>query len=133
MADRYVARGRIRKLMPLREGESMIDPEYIVPRVKEGYYFHDRRLQPRPSILSLDKDPTRAVEKLRLLEDIQASLPGLDCGACGAPNCRALAADIVQGRAEIEDCIFKWRERVRDLTKDVMKWVDKKPHSIPKR
>lgn len=31
-------------------------------------------------------------------------LPGLDCGACGRENCRALAADIVAGEATIEDC-----------------------------
>lgn len=31
-------------------------------------------------------------------------LPGLDCGACGRENCRALAADIVSGEATIEDC-----------------------------
>lgn len=31
-------------------------------------------------------------------------LPGLDCGACGRKDCRALAADIVAGSAELSDC-----------------------------
>ncbi|MEW5771916.1 MAG: molybdopterin-guanine dinucleotide biosynthesis protein MobB [Thermodesulfobacteriota bacterium] len=31
-------------------------------------------------------------------------LPGLDCASCGRPDCRALAADIVAGRAEVRDC-----------------------------
>jgi len=31
-------------------------------------------------------------------------LPGLDCGACGRENCRALAADIVAGEATSADC-----------------------------
>jgi molybdopterin-guanine dinucleotide biosynthesis adapter protein len=31
-------------------------------------------------------------------------LPGLDCGACGRADCRALAADIVAGEATMEDC-----------------------------
>ena len=31
-------------------------------------------------------------------------LPGLDCGACGRENCRALAAEIVAGDAALVDC-----------------------------
>ena len=27
-----------------------------------------------------------------------------DCGACGAPSCRALAEDIVKGNATLQDC-----------------------------
>jgi uncharacterized Fe-S cluster-containing protein len=30
----------------------------------------------------------------------------VDCGACGSPGCQALAEDIVQGRAIMENCIF---------------------------
>lgn len=32
------------------------------------------------------------------------ALPGLDCATCGRPDCRALAADIVAGRAAVRDC-----------------------------
>lgn len=31
-------------------------------------------------------------------------LPGLDCGACGRKDCRALAVDIVAGEASVDDC-----------------------------
>ena len=37
-----------------------------------------------------------ALQKMELLETLQKDLPGLDCGSCGAPTCRALAEDIVQ-------------------------------------
>ena len=43
------------------------------------------------------------------------ALPGLDCGACGAPSCQCLAEDIVQGRAHEMDCIYKLRGQVRKL------------------
>ena len=33
-------------------------------------------------------------------------LPGIDCGACGAPNCHALAEDMVTGKAKMSDCVF---------------------------
>ena len=73
------------------------------------------------------------MEKMKLRDEIHASFPGLDCGSCGAPNCRALADDVVQGRAEVTDCIFKWREGVKDLAREVMQWAEKRPHSLPKR
>jgi len=40
---------------------------------------------------------------------------------------------VVQGRAEVTDCIFKWREGVKDLAQEVMQWTHKRPHSLPKR
>jgi Na+-translocating ferredoxin:NAD+ oxidoreductase RNF subunit RnfB len=46
-------------------------------------------------------------ESMRMMADIQRlhnSLPGIDCGACGAPSCHALAEDIVKGNASLQDC-----------------------------
>ena len=40
------------------------------------------------------------------LKEIESSLPGLDCGICGAPSCRALADDIVRGYAQEADCVL---------------------------
>ena len=39
------------------------------------------------------------------IEKVREELPGLDCGSCGAPNCNALAEDIVRKRAKKEDCV----------------------------
>jgi Na+-translocating ferredoxin:NAD+ oxidoreductase RNF subunit RnfB len=38
------------------------------------------------------------------IEQIRNRLPGIDCGACGAPDCDAFAEDIVRGLSSIEDC-----------------------------
>jgi iron only hydrogenase large subunit-like protein len=133
VADRYVARGRIRKLMVAEEKESEIKREDVIKHFREGDYFFEKGLSPKSFAICLDSDRFKAVEKMKLRDEIHDSLPGLDCGACGAPNCRALADDIIQGRAEVTDCIFKWREKVKDLAKEVTHWVEKKPHSLPKR
>jgi Na+-translocating ferredoxin:NAD+ oxidoreductase RNF subunit RnfB len=48
-------------------------------------------------------------ESMRMMADIQRlrdTLPGIDCGACGAPSCRALAEDVVRGRASIDNCLI---------------------------
>ena len=43
------------------------------------------------------------------INDLEAKLPKLDCGTCGAPSCKALAEDIVRGFAGIHDCMFLTR------------------------
>ena len=43
---------------------------------------------------------------MQQMEEIVTQLGGLDCGSCGAPNCRALAEDIVRKNAVKEDCVI---------------------------
>ncbi|EFK94997.1 conserved hypothetical protein, partial [sediment metagenome] len=59
----------------------------------------------RPGI-RLDADMSRAIEKLGRMQATIDSLPGRDCGACGAPTCAALAEDIVMQRAERGLCPY---------------------------
>lgn len=66
----------------------------------------------------LDSDREAAMEKLLKIDQLATSLPGLDCSSCGAPSCRALAEDVVLGKASMEDCIFKVRERMRSMSDD---------------
>jgi iron only hydrogenase large subunit-like protein len=66
-------------------------------------------------IMQLDDNMMKALEKMQRIDEITESLPGLDCGACGAPSCRALAEDIVMENAKETDCIFKLREKVNDI------------------
>jgi Fe-S-cluster-containing hydrogenase component 2 len=63
---------------------------------------------PRAGLL-LDEDMEKALIKLQRIERLIAYLPGFDCGACGAPGCRNLAEDIVQGKAGISHCVFVQR------------------------
>ena len=58
------------------------------------------------SIMKLDEDMVQAMRKMKKIEKIRTFLPGIDCGACGSPTCRALAEDVVQGRARTTDCVF---------------------------
>lgn len=49
-------------------------------------------------------------ESMRMMADIQNlkdELPGIDCGSCGAPSCRAFAEDVVKGNAKIENCLIR--------------------------
>ena len=67
-------------------------------------------------VLSLAEDLDEALEILSRVDEIEGRLYGMDCGACGAPSCRALATDIALGRAHVEDCIYVQRARAAGET-----------------
>ena len=70
--------------------------------------------------LALDEDMAEAMRKMEIEEAVAKRLPGLDCGSCGAPNCRALAEDVARGEAKEMDCIFLLKEKVRQLAEQMV-------------
>ena len=66
-------------------------------------------------IFRLDEDIFKAMSMMERMETIIKDLPGIDCGSCGAPTCRAMAEDIVKGRAKQTDCIFKLKEKIQNV------------------
>ena len=60
--------------------------------------------------ICLSNDRMTAIAKMAEIEQIYKELPHLDCGSCGAPNCHALAEDIVKGEATRQDCLIQLRE-----------------------
>lgn len=55
-------------------------------------------------------DRMEAIKRMSQAEAIYRGLPHLDCGSCGAPNCQALAQDIINGEATEADCLIKLRD-----------------------
>jgi Na+-translocating ferredoxin:NAD+ oxidoreductase RNF subunit RnfB len=52
-----------------------------------------------------------------MMADIQRfkeALPGIDCGSCGAPTCRAFAEDVIKKTACPEDCLIKGKRKNND-------------------
>lgn len=88
---------------------------YVKEVFNSGMMHIKERITPR-SPEPLDQDINIAIEKMREIEVLESHLPGLDCGSCGAPGCRALAEDIVTGKAKEIDCVFVLKDRVLELS-----------------
>ncbi len=80
--------------------------------------------------LPLSQDLGEAMAKLREMDAIYATLPHIDCGACGRPTCRALAEDIVRGQGKETDCVFKLRDRISLLSGEIRDLSSRLPHTI---
>lgn len=128
----FVARANIKAMADMvGDRPPPVSESEMAELYEAGRLFMERKVPPRP-VLKLDDDVSRAMAKVELLEKTVALLPNLDCGSCGSPNCRALAEDIVRGLAYETDCVFKLRERVRDLAAEMKELAEKVPPSMEK-
>lgn len=76
--------------------------------------YSDKELEYIP-VLLLDENRMAAIQKMNKIEELTKHLPGIDCGSCGCPSCRAFATDVVKGIANEEDCIFKVQQRLKKM------------------
>lgn len=70
-------------------------------------------------VFRLGSTPQESMEILQKVEAIAARLPGLDCGSCGAPTCKALAEDVVRGDANERDCIHLLKNYLHQISSDL--------------
>ncbi|MBE6588648.1 MAG: 4Fe-4S dicluster domain-containing protein [Ruminococcaceae bacterium] len=101
----FVAKARLqtlRRYLPVSQNVLSDEERKYIP----DYYFFENM----PTYSPIQRLSENFAESLRMMADIQrirSELPAIDCGACGAPNCRAFAEDIVKGKAKREDCIIE--------------------------
>jgi len=106
----YVAQARIqnlRKYLPVSLNH--VDKEDIPDLMWQG------ELEYNGDGFKLDEDIFKAMDKMEQMEKICKDLPGLDCGSCGAPTCRAMAEDIVKGISKQTDCIHKLKQQIQSV------------------
>lgn len=114
----YVAQVRIQRLCDML-GLKNWDPEKLQSYVDAGLADTEKDIQPL-DVMRLDSDLSTAMRKVQQIEELEKVLPGMDCGSCGAPSCRALAEDIVRGEANELDCVFILKQRVQSLAEQMV-------------
>lgn len=75
-------------------------------------------------VFSLGKTLAESFLRFNQVERLCKKFPGLDCGSCGAPTCKALAEDIVRGQADEKDCIYFLRDNLHKLSREVTIMAD---------
>lgn len=106
----FVAKARLqslRRFLPVSCNFLPPEQQYI----PEEYFYNEI-----PEYQPITQLSDNMAKSMRMLADIQSlrnQLPGLDCGSCGAPTCRAFAEDIVKGTAKMSDCVLTMREKLQ--------------------
>ena len=98
----FIAKARLqnlRRFLPVSQNFLPGEEQYI----PADYFFNEI-----PEYQPISQLGNTVAQSMRMLADIQvlrATLPGLDCGACGAPTCRAFAEDVVKGISQPTACV----------------------------
>lgn len=106
MQNPFIAEARLhslRRYLPISQNALPIGVNYI----PDDFLFEDL-----PEYAPISRLGNSIAESMRMMADIQkfkSTLPGIDCGSCGAPTCRAFAEDVIKKNACPEDC------RLRDV------------------
>jgi len=110
------------------------DPSYeeILEMVRRHEFNIRAPVEPRAT-LGLGTDIVETIARMKELENIIATLPGIDCGSCGAPTCRAFAEDVVLDKAQLTDCTFKLRELLQSLAKEMSSLSGQLPPTLKTR
>ena len=108
----FIAKARLqtlRRYLPVSKNQiSKEDGEYI-----PDYYLFDDL----PEYMPISRLSESIAQSMRMLADIHTfkdTLPGIDCGSCGAPTCRAFAEDVIKGTAERDGCPIKALKELKE-------------------
>ena len=100
MQNPFIAKARLQTLRHgLPVSRNSVDSADYIPF---NYLFNEL-----PQYAPITRLSDSIAESMRMMADIQKLkefLPNIDCGACGAPNCRAFAEDVIKGKARAAAC-----------------------------
>ncbi len=103
--NRFLAKSRILRLVNILGERTVVDNSDMSMLYHKDFLSFLHPIKPI-RVPPLDNDPNRAIQKAKRRTKLIKQLPGKDCGACGAPDCRTLADDVVRGQAVLTDCLF---------------------------
>lgn len=116
----YVAKVRLKRLRKyLPVACNHLDTEDIT----EANWTANVQFEP---VFKIGKNIRDSINKMSRVEELCEKFPGLDCGSCGAPTCKALAEDIVRGVAQEEDCIHILRDYIHKLSDELSRLDNKR-------
>ncbi len=101
----FIAKARLQGLRHnLSKCENFVHEDEAVP---DEIFF--KELPSYKPISRLSDSMSESMRMMAEIERLKTELPGIDCGSCGAPNCRAFAEDIVKNQAQLENCLIRQR------------------------
>ncbi len=113
--NRFLAKSRILKLIRLYGGKNRIDVNYVRQLYNRDFFSFERDIKPKP-FPPIDLDKNEAIKKLKKKEKILRTLPGMNCGVCGAPDCESFAEDLVKNEPNLSvgRCVFLGEQNERN-------------------
>jgi len=103
--DKYLAKSAVQKMVKLFGLGRRLTRESILRMYEKGHFQMEKSPAKLIELYGTRQDAL-SLESLQEIEEIMELLRDTDCAACGAPDCRTFAEDIVRGSASLQDCLW---------------------------
>jgi hypothetical protein len=103
--DKYLAKSAVQKMVKLFGLGRRLTRENILRMYEKGQFQTEKNPAKLIDLYGTKKEAL-SLESLQEIEEIMELLRDTDCAACGAPDCRTFAEDIVRGSASLQDCLW---------------------------
>ena len=103
--DKYLAKSAVQKMVKLFGLGRRLTRNSILRMYEKGQFQTEKSPAKLIELYGTKKEAL-SIESLQEIEKIMELLRDTNCAACGAPDCRTFAEDIVRGNASLQDCLW---------------------------
>jgi Na+-translocating ferredoxin:NAD+ oxidoreductase RNF subunit RnfB len=72
---------------------------------EKGEFQSEKKTTKLASLFGAHRE-SLTIEAMQKIDKIMELITGVDCTACGSPDCRTFAEDVVRGNAALKECLF---------------------------
>lgn len=105
VVDKYIAKRHVQKMVTTFGMGRRLPQDALLRQYDQGRF----KLDKSPEVLRrlfCSRKPTISLADAARIEQLAAELGNHNCGACGAPDCRVFAEDVILGQAKLSDCVW---------------------------
>jgi len=103
--DKYLAKGAVQKMIKLYGLGRRLHRENILRMYEKGEFQSEKKPTQLASLFGANK-AALTIDSMQQIEKVMELIKGKDCTACGAPDCRTFAEDVVRGESALKECLF---------------------------
>ena len=103
--DKYLAKGAVQKMIKRFGLGRRLHRDNILRMYEKGEFRSEKKPAKLTSLFGAQKEAL-SIDAMHKIEKVMEVIKGTDCTACGAPDCRTFAEDVVRGNADLKECLF---------------------------
>ncbi len=103
--DKYLAKSTVQKMIKRFGLGRRLHRENILRMYGKGEFQSEKDPSKLTNLFGARKKAL-SIDSMQEIEKVMELIKGTDCTACGAPDCRTFAEDVVRGQAALKECLF---------------------------
>ena len=103
--DKYLSKSAVQKMIKRYGLGRRLHRENILRLYERGEFQPEKDPSKLTRLFGGHKEAL-SIDKVKEIEKIMEQIKETDCTACGAPDCRTFAEDVIRGEAALKDCLF---------------------------